>query len=69
MAISKLKPILLKCPKRGCWKKQMIERDDAMPEKTAVVLQPCDKHEENGYLDLQITYLDKDGKVIQDWED
>jgi hypothetical protein len=48
-----------KCP-RGRW----IDRDDLMPPGTVICVQPCDRHVEAGYWDLQTTYLDKDGKEL-----
>jgi hypothetical protein len=35
-----------------------------MPPGTVICVQPCDRHVEAGYWDLQTTYLDKDGKEL-----
>jgi len=60
------RPIRLRCTKapkckRGGW----IERDDMMPDGTATVIEPCDRHFEDGYYDLQISYLDEDGNELE----
>lgn len=57
-------PIRLRCMKERCKVGGYIPRDEMMPPGTVTVFQPCDKHEEDGYLDLQIIFHDKDGVAL-----
>jgi len=61
----KHKPIRLICTKAPkCKRSRWIDADDYTPPGTVVCYQPCDRHVESGYFDLQTTYLDKDGKEL-----
>lgn len=67
------KPVRLRCTKAPkCCRGRWIDRDDLMPLGTVVCVQPCDRHVESGYWDLQTAYLDQDGKELNqnpdDWE-
>ena len=70
---AKKKPIRLLCTKAPkCKKEKWIDFDELTPPGTAVCYQPCDRHVESGYWDLQTSYFDKDGKELskdpEDWK-
>ena len=60
------RPVRLRCTKAPkCKRGRWIAMDDLMPLRTVAVEQPCDRHEQPGYYDLQITYYDKDGVALE----
>ena len=59
--------VRLSCLKLGCPRTRWIERDDAMPKRTASVKDFCPWHQESGTKGESAQYFRKDGVQVM-WE-